>query len=421
MSAKGLPARQVFAVSAGNALGFYDFVTYSYFATQIGATFFPSTDKSVSLILSLATFGIGFISRPIGAIMLGTLGDRIGRKPALILSFMLMGIGLLGLALTPSYASIGVAAQILVILFRLIQGFALGGEVGPTTAYMLEAAPPHRRGLYASFQATTQDFATLMAGVIGFALADWLTPDQLQDWGWRVALLIGATIIPFVLVMRRNLEETFALSHESKPPPVEFRPHLRIAILGLLMIGSGTILSYTLGYMTTFAQNTLNMAANVAFAATMVNGGVSFAFDSVSGWLSDKYGRKPVMIIPSILLVLLTVPVFLGIVQLHSTSAFLWGVGMIALLGAFSQPPGLVLLTEALPAAIRSRGLATVYAVAIATFGGSTQLIMTLLLRYSNDPMIPAYVLLPVSAIGVIAMFLLPETAPVKTGNTKLP
>jgi hypothetical protein len=127
------------------------------------------------------------------------------------------------------------------------------------------------------------------------------------------------------------------------------------------------------------------------------------------------------MIIPSILLVLLTVPVFLGIVQLHSTSAFLWGVGMIALLGAFSQPPGLVLLTEALPAAIRSRGLATVYAVAIATFGGSTQLIMTLLLRYSNDPMIPAYVLLPVSAIGVIAMFLLPETAPVKTGNTKLP
>jgi MFS family permease len=408
-------------VSAGNALGFYDFVTYSYFATQIGATFFPSHDKSMSLILSLATFGIGFFTRPIGAVVLGTMGDRVGRKPALILSFMLMGIGILGLALTPSYARIGVAAPILVLMFRLLQGFALGGEVGPTTAYMLEAAPPERRGLYASFQATTQDFATLCAGLIGFALANWLTPMQLQDWGWRVALLIGASIIPFVLVTRRNLEETYAIATDSAPDAIAFLPHLRLAILGLMIIGSGTILSYVLGYMTTFAQNTLNMTASVAFAATLVNGGVSFAFDSVSGWLSDKMGRKPVMIIPGILLVILTVPAFLLIVKLHSTAALLWGVGIIAFLAAFSQPPVLVALVEALPRAIRSRGLATVYALAIATFGGSTQAVMTLLLRVTGDPMIPAWVLTPVSAIGVIAMFLLPETAPAKTGKRELP
>jgi MFS family permease len=411
---RGLPARQVFAVCAGNALGFYDFVTYSYFATQIGNTFFPVHDQWVRLMLSLATFAVSFFMRPVGAVVLGTMGDRHGRKPALILSFILMGAGIIGLALTPSYARIGIAAPILVLLFRLVQGFALGGEVGPTTAYMLEAAPPERRGLYASFQATTQDFATLMAGVVGFALASWLSAQQLEDWGWRVALLIGGSIIPFVLLARRNLDETFALENEPAAAPVAFRPYLRIAVLGLIIIGAGTILSYVLGYMTTYALNTLNMAANVAFAATMVNGGVSFVFDSASGWLADRYGRKPVMIVPGILLVVLIVPVFLLIVKLHTTAAFLTGVGIIAFLGAFSQPPVLIALTEALPRAIRSRGLATVYAVAIAAFGGGTQPMLTLLLHYTSDPLIPAWVLTPVSAIGVVAMFLLPETAPIK-------
>src|SRR5204863_3557140 len=141
-------------------------------------------------------------------------------------SFTLMGIGVLGLALTPSYASIGIAAPILVLLFRIIQGFALGGEVGPTTAYMLEAAPPERRGLYASFQATTQDFAVLCAGLVGFALANELTPLQLQDWGWRVAMLLGASIVPFVLIARNNLGETYAMQAEDTPPPEDYRPHL---------------------------------------------------------------------------------------------------------------------------------------------------------------------------------------------------
>jgi len=191
-----MPFRHVAAVTLGNALEFYDFTTYGFFAIYIGRTFFPSSTPGTSLLLSLATFGAGFLTRPVGAMVIGPLGDRIGRKPAMLFSFALMGLAMIGMALTPSYARIGVTAPILVVLFRLLQGFALGGEVGPTTAYMVEAAPPTRRGFYASLQYASQDAAGLTAGLVGTLLASLLSAAQLQDWGWRVVLLLGASVVP---------------------------------------------------------------------------------------------------------------------------------------------------------------------------------------------------------------------------------
>src|SRR3954466_2889327 len=192
-----LPVRQVLAVVAGNAIEFYDFVTYAFFAAQIGRTFFPSDSPGASLLASLATFGVGFLTRPLGALVIGRYADRAGRKPAMLLSFWLMGIAVVGLPLVPSYASIGVTAPSLVIAFRLLQGFALGGEVGPNTAFLMEAAPPQRRGFYVSMQATSADFAVLVAGLVGVALASFLDSAQLDAWGWRAALLPGAIIVPF--------------------------------------------------------------------------------------------------------------------------------------------------------------------------------------------------------------------------------
>jgi MFS family permease len=159
----GLPARHIAAVALGNAIEFYDFVTYTFFAAQIGRAFFPADIPGGSLLASLATFGAGFLTRPLGAFVLGRLGDRIGRKPAMLASFMLIGVGVTGLPLIPPYSSIGMLAPILAILFRLIQGFALGGEVGPSTAFMMEAAPPLRRGFYISLQATSADGAVMVA------------------------------------------------------------------------------------------------------------------------------------------------------------------------------------------------------------------------------------------------------------------
>src|SRR5882724_217124 len=162
-----MPFRHVAAVTLGNALEFYDFTTYGFFAIYIGRTFFPSSTPGTSLLLSLATFGAGFLTRPVGAMVIGPLGDRIGRKPAMLFSFALMGLSMIGMALTPSYARIGVAAPILIVLFRLLQGFALGGEVGPTTAFLLEVAPPERRGFYTGFQSWTQDLSILISGLVG--------------------------------------------------------------------------------------------------------------------------------------------------------------------------------------------------------------------------------------------------------------
>ncbi len=203
-----LARRQVVAVALGNALEFYDFITYAFFAAQIGRTFFPSDRAGVSLLASLATFGAGFLTRPLGALVIGRMGDRRGRKPAMLLSFGLIGVAVIGLPLTPSYAAIGIWAPALVVGFRLLQGFALGGEVGPSTAFLMEAAPLMRRGFYISMQAMSADAAVLAAGLVGVVLAHWLSPAQLDAWGWRLALGLGAVIVPFGWLMRRTLVET---------------------------------------------------------------------------------------------------------------------------------------------------------------------------------------------------------------------
>src|SRR6516164_6257732 len=253
LRASRIPVRHVLAVFVGNALEFYDFLTFSYFAVYISRTFYPGDRPSAALLATLATFGAGFLTRPIGAIVIGGMGDRIGRKPAMVFSFTLMGIAIIGLALTPSYATIGFAAPVIVLLLRLVQGFALGGEVGPTTAYMAEAAPPHRRGLYLSMQYATQDGAVLVAGLIGTTLASRLSADQLEHWGWRAAMLLGASIVPFGILLRRTLPETLSRPHAGGATPAAMPlgpagilPFLPIIVFGLMMLTAGTIGSYTL-------------------------------------------------------------------------------------------------------------------------------------------------------------------------------
>jgi MFS transporter, MHS family, citrate/tricarballylate:H+ symporter len=406
--------RHVAAVVVGNALEFYDFLTYSFFAVYIGRAFFPSHSASVSLLASLGTFGVGFITRPIGGIVIGRMGDRLGRKPAMIFSFTLMGVAITGLALTPSYAMIGVAAPVLVILFRMVQGFALGGEVGPTTAFLLEAAPPNRRGFYTAFQFWTQNMSIMLSGLVGFALANMMGEQQLQDYGWRLAFLLGAAIVPFGLMMRRGLPETFHAREGGKAERIALRPYLPIAALGLVLIASGTIGSYTTSYMTTYAIATLHMHANVAFAATIVVGLAGVAFDLVAGALSDRIGRKPLMLVASTLLLLSILPAFWVISHYRTLGTLLGATAVMSILAVFSTGPVIIWLTESLPTAIRSSSLAIVYAVAIAAFGGTTQFAVTWLIRATGNPLAPAWYWSAATLVGLAAMMATRESAPRK-------
>ena len=416
-----MPVRHVAAAVVGNALEFYDFLTYGYFAVYIGRTFFPTFGKS-SLLLSLATFGVGFLTRPIGAIVIGSMGDRIGRKPAMLLSFTLMGVAIVGLALTPSYGRIGMAAPILVLLFRLLQGFALGGEVGPTTAYLVEAAPIHRRGFYSSMQYASQDTAVLAAGLVGTALASMLTAQELQDWGWRVAMLIGALIVPFGLLVRRGLPETLHAADDAALAPdattgelswsKKLRPYLSLIILGLMMLMSGTIASYVTSYMTTYALETLHMQATIAFGVIIVNGVFSVMFEPISGWLSDICGRKPVMLIPGFIMLLSILPCFWLISHFRTVLVFYTTMAWLSALIGLNTTPIVTVITESLPKSIRAGTLATVYAFAISIFGGSTQFTISWLIDVTKDPLAPAYYWSTALVIGLIAMALVKESAP---------
>jgi MFS transporter, MHS family, citrate/tricarballylate:H+ symporter len=410
-----VPARHVAAVVAGNALEFYDFLTYAFFAVYIGRAFFPSTSPTASLLASLATFGVGFVTRPIGALVIGRMGDRLGRKPAMLLCFTLMGVAIMGVALTPPHSMIGVAAPVLVIFFRMLQGFALGGEVGPSTAFLLEAAPLDRRGFYTAFQGWSQNLAVLASGLVGFALANTLSERQLETFGWRIAFMVGAAIVPFGLLMRRSLPETFHAPEAGKRERVPLRPHARVAVLGLMMLAAGTIGTYIRTYITTYAIATLHMRANVAFAATIVAGSCGVAFDLVSGALSDRIGRKPMMLTGGILLLVSVLPAFYVISHYRTTATLLGATAVLSISAAALISPTIVWMTESLPAAIRSSGVAVIYAVSIATFGGSTQYVVTWLIRKTGSPMAPAWYWMAALVVGVSAMIATRESAPCKT------
>ncbi len=409
-----LRPRQIAAVAVGNALEFYDFVTYAFFAAQIGRTFFPSHAPDASLLASLATFGAGFLTRPLGAFVIGRMGDRRGRKPAMLLSFGLIGIAVTGLALTPSYARIGTLAPVLAVSLRLLQGFALGGEVGPATAFLIEAAPPLRRGLYTAFQAMSADLAVLAAGLVGVVLSSLMDAAALDAWGWRIALLLGAAIVPFGLLLRRSLDETL-----HRPEPASGHPPPRpvgIVLPGLAMLAGATTTNYILDYLTTYAATTLAMPARFAFGATVVVGLCSVVCDPLGGWLSDRFGRKPVLIAPACVLLVAVFPCFWLLDQVRSPLALYGAAALLAAASNLSGVSVIVVITESLPKGARSGGLGMIYACAISLFGGSAQFTVAWLIAATGNPLAAAWYMTGGVVLGLAAVLRLPETAPVRLG-----
>lgn len=418
-----VPLVDVFAVFLGNGLEFYDFVTYALFAVYLGRTFFPSAHPGASLLGSLATFGAGFITRPLGGLFFGPLADRIGRRPVMVMTFGIMGLGMAGLCLTPSHARIGTAAPILVLVFRLIQGFALGGEVGPSTAYMVEAAPPLRRGFYGAMQALTQDASTTLAGIVALVVGINLTDQQLTEWGWRVAMGLGVVVVPLGLWLRRRLPETMPprdtraarAGRTSHHPLQRLAPHLRVVSCGLLMLVGLTVGGYSGSYMTTYALASLHLSSAIAFGATIVYGAVSMAVDASGGWLSDRFGRRPAMFVPMLLLLLLILPCYWAIDHYRTMGVLYGGTAILSILAGLGGAPVFTVITEQVPMDIRSGTIAILYAFTIAIFGGTTQLAETWLIQLTGSPLAPAFYWIAAVIVALVAIAVVRESAPIKS------
>jgi MFS family permease len=423
-----LRKRYVAAATIGNALEFYDFLTYSFFAIQIGHAFFPTAGGYGSLMLSLATFGAGFVTRPIGALVIGAYADRVGRKPAMLLSFVMIGVSVVAMALIPSYAAIGFAAPVLAVLSRMVQGFSLGGEIGSNTAFLIEAAPLRYRGFAASWQGASQNAALLAGSLVGVALTALMPHALLDAYGWRIAFLLGAAVVPFGLWLRSNLPETLTETSQAAAPqaatPQAAQPsrlataghHWWVMVLGILILGAGTIGSYVFIYIVTYAQDTLHMSAHAGFLAETANTAIAVPAVLLGGWLSDRFGRWPVNVWGNLLFLVLIYPVFAWIVATRSEFALIAGMTLLGWAGNFTFGVFCAALAESLPPAIRCSGFGTVYSLAIATFGGTTQLVVTWLIHVSGSAMAPAWYLLAAIFIGQLAFMLFPESAPVRLG-----
>ena len=415
-----LKVSHVLAVAAGNGLEFFDFLLYSTFAIYIGKTYVPSHNPTVSLLLSLATFGIGFVTRPIGGLVLGRLGDRLGRTRAMMISFMLAAVGVFGIAVTPGYAQIGIAAPVIVIVARLIQGFALGGEVGPSTAYMVEAAPENRRGFFGGMQSGSQGVAFMAASLVALILSMTLSAAALQNWGWRIGFVIGLSIVPFGILVRRSLPES--APHLTLPgsEPVREPVPWKLVVLGLMLLTNGTISTYVGSYMTTYAMDTLHMGAQGAFGAGVINGVCTLVFVPLGGWLSDLFGRRLLLFGGLLVSAAATIPAFVMVIA-HPTPLILdLAVAAIAIPSSLGGAAILTALTESFPPRMRSLSVGLVYAVAISIFGGTTQLVIAWLIHTTGQPLAPAYYRVAASAIGLLAICFLPESAPIRLQKTEL-
>jgi MFS family permease len=414
---RGTPAPGVvFACVLGNALEFYDFTTYTFFAVAIGKSFFPNHDPVVSLLISVATFGVGFFTRPLGGLVIGAFADHAGRKPAMMLTIALMAIGMLMLALTPPFAAIGYAAPVIVVAARLLEGFALGGEVGPATSYLVEIAPDDRRARLASWQIASQGTALLAAGIVGFALTHLLPAHTMTLWGWRVALLLGLTIVPGGLYIRKKLPETANITAARQREGASrvlarlLTGHPWPLFLALVAIMTSTISTYVGLYMTTYAETALHLHAPTAITAPLISGTTTIVFALLGGWLADRYGRRVVMLAPRILLVLAIYPAFLFLNGHASLVTLLLTTGLMSVLGSLSSAAVIVAVPESLPESVRASGLSTAYAFAVTVFGGTTQFVLAWLIGVSHDPLSPAWYMIGSGILGIIAMAMMPET-----------
>ena len=414
--------RTIGAVVIGNALDWYDFALYGYLAVTIGAVFFPAQSPWTSLLSSLAAFGSAYIVRPLGGLILAQLADQWGRRNTLILIIALMTVGTALIAFAPSYAAIGIAAPAIIVVSRLLQGFAAGGEFASATAFLIEAAPPSRRGLYGSWQLAGQGMAILLSGLAGALVAHALSPEDFAAWGWRMPFLVGLVIGPIGYYLRLRLDEAPAFLAERARQPPGHSPLVELAasfkwrvLLGFgLVIGGSAALYVLFVFMPTYAIRVLGLDLSAAFIAPVVAGLTVGVFCPILGLVSDFVGRKGLIALSMGGLLVAPYPCFLWLQQGRSVTRLVLVEFAFGVIFSFSGGPFNAALGEIFPLRLRASGLGVAYNFAVALFGGLAPLIVAWLIMRTGDPLAPTYYVAACALAGLTAALAWPASDAVK-------
>jgi len=411
----------VVRVSSGNFLEMYDFMVFGYYASAIGAAFFPTGNKFLSLMLSLMTFGAGFLMRPLGAIVLGAYSDNHGRRAGLLLTLGLMSAGIFSIACTPRYATIGLLAPLLVLVGRLLQGFSAGMELGGVSVYLSEIATPGHKGFYVSWQSASQQVAVMFAALVGVMLSATVPAEAMTIWGWRVPLLLGCIIIPVLFLLRRSLQETDEFTARRRHPSISeiLRSLLedwRIVAIGMMLVTMTTVSFYMItAYTPTFGNSVLRLGSKESLLVTLCVGASNLFWLPVMGSLSDKVGRRPLLLIFTILMLVTAYPAMLWLVRAPSFARLLAAELWLSFIFGSYNGAMVVFLTEIMPAHVRTSGFSLAYSLATAVFGGFTPAICTYFIHMTGNRAVTGVWLSFAAACGLGAALLAkPQAAPVE-------
>ncbi len=399
----------ILRATSGNFLEQFDFFLFGFYASAIAKAFFPSDNETAALLNTFGVFWLGALMRPVGAIVLGAYIDRIGRRQGLIVTLGIMAIGTVVIAVCPTYATIGVAAPVIVLIGRLLQGFSAGVELGGVSVYLSEISTPGNRGFYTSFQSSSQQVAIFVAAILGFVLSEILPAATVAEWGWRIPFFIGCLIIPFIFLLRRTLEETPAFLAMKKHPSASevfasAVANWRIVVLGMMMAVLTTTTFYFVTVDTpTFGKTVLKLSSQDALLVTLLVAMTNFIWNPVGGALSDRVGRKPVLLTIACLSLLtaypalhwlVSAPTFGKMLAVEMMFSFYFGVYSGTMLGA---------LVEVVPAHVRSTCFSLAFALAAGLFGTFTPFASTWLIDHTSDKASPGYWLMCAATLGIIA------------------
>ncbi|HDR8858626.1 citrate-proton symporter [Burkholderia territorii] len=402
-------AAAVLRVTSGNFIEQFDFFLFGFYATSISKIFFPSTSEFASLMLTFAVFGAGFLMRPLGAIFLGAYIDKVGRRTGLIVTLSIMASGTILIACVPGYATIGLLAPALVLLGRLLQGFSAGAELGGVSVYLAEMATPGNKGFYTSWQSASQQVAIVVAAAIGYSLNEWLSAQQIAAWGWRVPFFIGCAIVPFLFVLRRSLQETAAFEARRHHPRARdilamLLGNWRTVIGGMLLTAMTTTTFYLITvYTPTFGKSVLKLSTSDSLMVTLLVAASNFIWLPIGGTISDRIGRKPLLLAISVLAIFTAYPALSWLADAPSFARMLIVLLWFSFFFGMYNGAMVAALTEVMPVEVRVAGFSLAFSLATALFGGFTPAVSTYLIQALHDKAAPGYWLSFAALCGLCA------------------